>query len=69
MLLISPAINLADWFENQGKRHGWTEQNAGAADAFMPNNTGDGSGPLQYAATPCVYFNCALSYFCAGTVF
>ena len=53
MLLISPAINLADWFEAQGQIHSWSAQAPDAANAFMPNNTGDGSGGLQCASPHC----------------
>ncbi len=47
MLLISPAVHLADWFEKQGQLHAWSDDAPGAADAFMPNNTGDNSGSLR----------------------
>jgi hypothetical protein len=50
MLFISPAMHLADWFEQQAQTHNWSDEAAEAADAFMPNNTGDGSGSLRCAS-------------------
>ncbi len=52
MLLISPAIHLADWFERQGRVYSWNDKCPEAAESFMPNNTGDGSGSLRYSPLP-----------------
>jgi pimeloyl-ACP methyl ester carboxylesterase len=48
LLLLSPAIDLASYFQAAASRHGWSRDNLAVAEEFQPNCTGDGSGPLRY---------------------